>query len=88
MLRPLLSLTLELPGWTVAQNNVDAIIQRSVEANQRDWDTAPQFDYFERVPETMLDISIAVPEPSIANEEIIFYRNCSPLLIQDEPIKA
>jgi hypothetical protein len=37
-----------LPGWTVAQDNVDAIIQRSVEANPRDWDTAPQFDYFER----------------------------------------
>ncbi|PYX54285.1 MAG: hypothetical protein DMG76_22350 [Acidobacteria bacterium] len=41
-------LILALPGWSVAQNNVNAIIQRSVEPNQRDWDTAPQFDYFER----------------------------------------
>ena len=48
MLRPLLALILVSSGWTVAQNNVDAMIQRSVEANQRDWDAAPRFDYFER----------------------------------------
>ncbi len=48
MLHPLLVLILALPGWTVAQNNVNAIIQRSVEPNQRDGDTAPQVDYFDR----------------------------------------
>ena len=31
-----------------ADDNVATIIQRSVEANNRDWDAAPQFDYSER----------------------------------------
>jgi len=31
-----------------AQTNVETIIQRSVEANNRDWDADPQFDYTER----------------------------------------
>src|SRR5207248_2548055 len=30
------------------QNNADAIIQRSVEANKRDWEAAPKFDCSER----------------------------------------
>jgi hypothetical protein len=30
------------------QANVETIIQRSVEANQRDWDADPQFDYTEQ----------------------------------------
>jgi hypothetical protein len=37
--------------WSVSvsgQDNVAMIIQRSVEANNRDWDAAPQFDYTER----------------------------------------
>jgi len=40
-------------GWAVAQNSttqkdVTAIIQKSVEANNRDWNADPNFDYFER----------------------------------------
>lgn len=40
-------------GWVVAQNpatqkDVTAIIQKSVEANDRDWNADPNFDYFER----------------------------------------
>jgi hypothetical protein len=30
------------------QSNVETIIQQSVEANNRDWDADPQFDYTER----------------------------------------
>lgn len=33
---------------SVGQNNADAIIQRSVEANKRDWEAAPKFDCSER----------------------------------------
>lgn len=40
-------------GWAVAQNraaqkDVSAIIQKSVEANDRDWNADPSFDYLER----------------------------------------
>ncbi|MGA8273375.1 MAG: hypothetical protein WB919_17565, partial [Candidatus Sulfotelmatobacter sp.] len=30
------------------RKNADAIVQRSVEANKRDWEAAPGFDYCER----------------------------------------
>lgn len=47
-----LFLLLLLPlGWsslTAAQESADAIVQRSVEANQRDWDAAPKFNCSER----------------------------------------
>jgi len=35
-------------GSATGQNNADAIIQRSVEANKRDWEAAPKFDCSER----------------------------------------
>jgi hypothetical protein len=36
-------------GWTAfAQSPVEAIIQRSVEANNRDWKADPEYSYFER----------------------------------------
>lgn len=35
-------------AWASPQQNVATIIQRSVEANNRDWDAAPRFDYTER----------------------------------------
>src|SRR5947199_6506770 len=35
-------------GWAVAQESVTSILQKSVEANDRDWKAAPQYDYFER----------------------------------------
>src|SRR4051794_29275802 len=35
-------------GWAVAQESVASILQKSVEANDRDWKAAPQYDYFER----------------------------------------
>jgi hypothetical protein len=35
-------------GSAAGQNNADAIIQRSVEANKRDWEAAPKFDCSER----------------------------------------
>ena len=33
---------------TAAQPDVATIVQRSVAANERDWEAAPQYDYFER----------------------------------------
>jgi hypothetical protein len=44
-----LALMLALCAPVVAQNsNVDTIIQRSVEANKRDWESVPEFDCSER----------------------------------------
>ena len=43
----LLSLVALCCGGLVAQDNVSAIIQKSVEANNRDWDADPQFSYSE-----------------------------------------
>ncbi|MGC2550916.1 MAG: hypothetical protein WA437_11675, partial [Candidatus Sulfotelmatobacter sp.] len=43
-----LAVILALSGWAVGQDNADAIIQHSVEANKRDWDAAPGFDCLER----------------------------------------
>jgi len=37
-----------LAAATFAQNDVDTIIQRSVEANAADWKAAPDYDYIER----------------------------------------
>ena len=37
-----------LPGSSPAQTDVTAIIQKSVEANNRDWDADPQFAYTEQ----------------------------------------
>ena len=48
MLVSLLAVLLASSGWAIGQNNADAIIQHSVEANKRDWDAAPQFDCLER----------------------------------------
>jgi hypothetical protein len=48
MLVWLLAVLLALSGWGMGQDNPDAIIQRSVEANKRDWDAAPEFDCLER----------------------------------------
>src|SRR5215831_7585171 len=42
------SLLLIVAAQTRAQETAQAIIQRSVEANERDWRAAPQFDYSER----------------------------------------
>lgn len=44
----LLALMLVTPAVAVAQNDVASIIQKSVEANDRDWSAAPQYDYFVR----------------------------------------
>ncbi|MFY9844018.1 MAG: hypothetical protein WCD02_03420 [Terriglobales bacterium] len=41
-------LVVALAAACFAQNDVDAIIRRSVEANALDWKTAPDYDYFER----------------------------------------
>lgn len=43
-----LPIVLMWSAFVFGQDNVATIIQRSVEANNRDWDAAPQFDYFER----------------------------------------
>ncbi|HZW79902.1 MAG TPA: hypothetical protein VFF50_05480 [Candidatus Deferrimicrobiaceae bacterium] len=48
MLVLLIAVLLASPGWAMGQNNADAIIQRSVEANKRDWEAAPQFDCLEQ----------------------------------------
>jgi hypothetical protein len=40
--------TSALGGSAMGQNDVNAIIQRSVVANKRDWDAAPKFDCSER----------------------------------------
>jgi hypothetical protein len=45
---PLAFLLLLAPVWVAGQTNVETIIQKSVEANNRDWDADPQFDYTER----------------------------------------
>ena len=37
-----------LGGSTMGDNDTNTIIQRSVEANERDWDAAPKFDCSER----------------------------------------
>jgi len=39
---------LQAPIWVSGQSNVETIIQKSVEANNRDWDADPEFDYTER----------------------------------------
>ena len=44
----LLAVVLASSGWAIAEDNADAIIQHSVEANKRDWDAAPGFDCLER----------------------------------------
>jgi hypothetical protein len=44
----LLSLVLALSTWTMGQDSVNAIVQRSVAANKRDYDAAPQFDCLEQ----------------------------------------
>ena len=44
----LLAVILASSGWAMAEDNADAIIQHSVEANKRDWDAAPGFDCLER----------------------------------------
>lgn len=46
--RALLVIFLFCPICCLAQDRVTTIIQRSVEANNRDWDADPQFDYSER----------------------------------------
>ena len=43
-----LVVVLSWSSWAAAQDNVATIIQRSVEANNRDWGAAPKFDYSER----------------------------------------
>lgn len=48
MLIVLLAVVLTSSGWAMGQEDADAIIQHSVEANKRDWDAAPQFDCLER----------------------------------------
>lgn len=44
----LLAVILASSGRAMAEDNADAIIQHSVEANKRDWDAAPGFDCLER----------------------------------------
>ncbi len=41
-------LVVTLAAASFAQPNVDTIIQRSVEANAKDWKAAPDYEYFER----------------------------------------
>jgi hypothetical protein len=48
MPRLFLPLVLLLSASTVGQNNVDTIIQRSVAANNRDWEAAAEFDCLEQ----------------------------------------
>ncbi|MGA9510002.1 MAG: hypothetical protein WBV55_15400 [Candidatus Sulfotelmatobacter sp.] len=48
MLILLLAIVLASSGWGMGQDNADAIIQHSVEANKRDWEAAPKFDCLER----------------------------------------
>jgi hypothetical protein len=48
MLALLLAVILASSGWAMGQENADAIIQHSVEANKRDWEATPQFDCLER----------------------------------------
>ncbi len=48
MFRRVLAAVLLSSSWAAAQDNVASIIQRSIEANNRDWDAAPKFDYSER----------------------------------------
>jgi hypothetical protein len=45
---PVAFLLLLAPIWVSGQSNVETIIQKSVEANNRDWDADPEFDYTER----------------------------------------
>ena len=45
---PVAFLVLLAPIWVSGQSNVETIIQKSVEANNRDWDADPEFDYTER----------------------------------------
>jgi hypothetical protein len=45
---PVAILALLAPIWVSGQSNVETIIQKSVEANNRDWDADPEFDYTER----------------------------------------
>jgi hypothetical protein len=45
---PVAILALLAPIWVSGQGNVETIIQKSVEANNRDWDADPEFDYTER----------------------------------------
>ncbi len=44
----ILLLALVLPIWSMGENNADEIIQRSVEALQRDFKASPEFDCLER----------------------------------------
>lgn len=44
MLAVLCAVFMLLSGGAFAQETADAIVQRSVEANRRDWNAAPQFD--------------------------------------------
>lgn len=44
----LLTFTVLWSVFTYAQENVSTIIQRSAEANKRDWEAVPQFDNYER----------------------------------------
>jgi hypothetical protein len=48
MLVWLLAGLLASSGWAMGQNNADEIIQRSVQANKRDWAAAPEFDCLEQ----------------------------------------
>jgi len=45
---PVAFLVLLAPIWVSGQSNVETIIQKSVEANNRDWDADSEFDYTER----------------------------------------
>lgn len=49
MMRGILVLVLALQAGSSTQTDVSTIIQRSVEATNRDWKAAPGYDYLERV---------------------------------------
>ena len=44
----LVALTLGMPVRSMAQNNANAMVQRSVEGLKRDFEASPQFDCLER----------------------------------------
>lgn len=48
MSRFFLAFVLLLSGLMVGQDSANTIVQRSLSANQRDWDAAPAFDCFEQ----------------------------------------
>jgi len=51
MMRVIIALVLAMQASSPGQNDVVDIIQRSVEATNRDWKAAPEYDYFQRVQE-------------------------------------